>query len=188
MFTAVLGWVGTLGTFSAYLLVSQGRLRSESLAYAWLNAAGGLLGGTASALYGAWPSATSNFVWAALGLHAIAKHHRGSRLQGRSSDSARPVDGDAPCRPEAGSGSPQDEARRPLLNPGAAGARRGNRRQPLTGWRVRRRPASAGPQPVRPGQSGSRIPRRSPRRPGRRPVPVQSDVDRCLSSPDRVHR
>jgi hypothetical protein len=31
-----------------------------------------LLGGTAAALYGAWPSAVSNFVWAAVGLHTAA--------------------------------------------------------------------------------------------------------------------
>lgn len=72
MLTAVLGWVGTAGTFAAYLLLWKGRLTSGSLTYAALNAVGGLLGGTASALYGAWPSAASNAIWAVIGLQSAA--------------------------------------------------------------------------------------------------------------------
>ena len=36
--------------------------------YALLNVVGGLLGGTASLLYQAWPIAVSNFVWALVGI------------------------------------------------------------------------------------------------------------------------
>ena len=71
MLSAALGWLGMAGTFVAYLLLWRGRVASESLTYATLNAVGGLLGGTGSVLYGAWPSAASNFVWAAIGLHSI---------------------------------------------------------------------------------------------------------------------
>lgn len=67
---AALGWIGTAGTFMAYLLLWRGRVGTESMTYALLNALGGLLAGTASVLYGAWPSAASNFVWAAIGLQS----------------------------------------------------------------------------------------------------------------------
>ena len=71
MITAALGWLGMAGTFLAYVLLWKGRVSSESLAYALLNTAGGLLGGTASALYGAWPSVASNVVWALVGLQSV---------------------------------------------------------------------------------------------------------------------
>ena len=71
MVTAALGWLGMAGTFLAYVLLWKGRLSPESLAYALLNTAGGLLGGTASALYGAWPSVASNVVWALVGLQSV---------------------------------------------------------------------------------------------------------------------
>ena len=71
MLSAALGWLGMAGTFAAYLLLWRGRVASESLTYASLNAVGGLLAGAGSVLYEAWPSAASNFVWAAFGLHSI---------------------------------------------------------------------------------------------------------------------
>lgn len=80
MIAAALGWLGTIGTLVAYLMLTRGHLAASSLSYAMLNALGGLFGGAASAAYGAWPSATSNFVWAALGLHsaiaAVCRHRR----------------------------------------------------------------------------------------------------------------
>ena len=69
--TAALGWLGMGGTVLAYVLLSQGRVASESLSYALLNAVGGLLAGAASAMYGAWPSAASNILWATLGLQGV---------------------------------------------------------------------------------------------------------------------
>jgi hypothetical protein len=78
--TAALGWLGMGGTFLAYLLLSRGRLASESFTYAMLNAVGGLLGGAASVAYGAWPSAVSNLVWAMLGLQsAVVASRRSAR-------------------------------------------------------------------------------------------------------------
>lgn len=71
MLTAALGWLGMGGTFVAYLLLARGRLASESLGYALLNALGGILGGIASTLYGAWPSVASNVVWATIGIHSV---------------------------------------------------------------------------------------------------------------------
>ena len=71
MIAATLGWLGTGGTLFAYLMVSRGWLPAHSRRYATLNIVGGILGGTASALYGAWPSAASNFVWALVGLVTV---------------------------------------------------------------------------------------------------------------------
>lgn len=81
---AVLGWIGTAGTFVAYLLLWRGRVGSESLAYALMNAAGGVLAGAASVLYGAWPSAASNLVWAAIGLHSMLSALRRRRRARRA--------------------------------------------------------------------------------------------------------
>lgn len=73
MVAALMGWLGTAGTFLAYALLWRGRLTSESRRYAALNLAGGLLGGTACIIYGAWPSAASNLAWAALGMHSMIR-------------------------------------------------------------------------------------------------------------------
>ena len=76
MLAAALGWMGTAGTLVAYLMLSRGRLAAESRMYASLNMVGGLLGGAACVLYGAWPSAAANFAWAGLGLHGMIKAFR----------------------------------------------------------------------------------------------------------------
>lgn len=81
MLAAALGWLGTAGTFLAYAMLWRGRLTSESRLYAVLNMAGGLMAGSACALYGAWPSAASNLAWAALGLHSMIRAHRRRRLE-----------------------------------------------------------------------------------------------------------
>jgi hypothetical protein len=70
MLVAALGWLGTVGTFMAYAMLWKGSVTPESRRYAALNVAGGLMGGSACVLYGAWPSAASNFAWAALALYA----------------------------------------------------------------------------------------------------------------------
>ena len=57
MLADALGWMGTAGTFMAYVMLSRGRLAPESRTYALMNMVGGMLGGTACVLYGAWPSA-----------------------------------------------------------------------------------------------------------------------------------
>jgi len=81
MLAAALGWLGTAGTFLAYAMLWRGRLTSESRLYALLNMAGGLMAGSACALYGAWPSAASNFAWAALGVHGMVRTYRRRRLE-----------------------------------------------------------------------------------------------------------
>ena len=62
---AAMGWIGTVGTIGAYVMLSRGRWHSASLRYAALNGIGGLLAAGASAAYGAWPSVASNLLWSA---------------------------------------------------------------------------------------------------------------------------
>ena len=88
MLIATLGWLGTLGTFGAYLLLSRGWLATHSLTYSMLNVIGGLLAACASAAYGAWPSVVSNVVWAVVGLQAagqtlLEEHRAEQRLAER---------------------------------------------------------------------------------------------------------
>jgi hypothetical protein len=71
MVAAALGWMGTIGTITAYLMLSRGRMSSDSLRYSSMNFVGGLLGASATALYGAWPSVVSNVIWAAVAGHSM---------------------------------------------------------------------------------------------------------------------
>ena len=70
MIAAAMGWIGTIGTIGAYVMLSRGHWQSASLRYAALNGIGGLLCATASAAYGAWPSVASNVLWSAVALHS----------------------------------------------------------------------------------------------------------------------
>jgi hypothetical protein len=76
---ALLGWAGTLATFAAYVLISRGLLHSASPRYIWMNIVGGVLGATASTLYGAWPSVASNVLWAVIGVHTLVSRNASSR-------------------------------------------------------------------------------------------------------------
>ena len=70
MIASAMGWIGTIGSISAYVLLSRGQWDAMSLRYSALNGAAGLLAGTASVLYGAWPSAASNLLWSLIALHS----------------------------------------------------------------------------------------------------------------------
>jgi hypothetical protein len=84
MIATALGWIGTIGTFVAYLLVSRGHLNADSRRYGSLNMVGGLLGGSAAVVWGAWPSAASNFVWAIIGAATVySASHRSPLFAGR---------------------------------------------------------------------------------------------------------
>ncbi len=76
---ALLGWTGTLATFAAYVFISRGLLHTASRRYIWMNIVGGVLAGTASTMYGAWPSVASNALWAVIGVHALWSRSAGSR-------------------------------------------------------------------------------------------------------------
>lgn len=70
MIASAMGWIGTIGGISAYLLLSRGRWDATSLRYSLLNFIAGALAGTASALYGAWPSVGSNVLWCVIAIHS----------------------------------------------------------------------------------------------------------------------
>jgi hypothetical protein len=71
MIAAAMGWIGTVGTISAYVMLSRGRWQPASLRYAAVNGVGGLLAAAASAAYGAWPSVASNLLWSAVAVHSV---------------------------------------------------------------------------------------------------------------------
>jgi len=81
MITAVMGWIGTIGGISAYFLLTQGRWHATSLRYSALNGVAGVLAASASAVYGAWPSVTSNLVWCAIALHSALATLRARRAE-----------------------------------------------------------------------------------------------------------
>ena len=83
MIAAALGWVGTIGTISAYVLLSRGHWHATSLRYAALNAVAGFLGAAGSTMYGAWPSVASNLLWSCIAVHSMLLTHgerRAARL------------------------------------------------------------------------------------------------------------
>lgn len=81
MIAAAMGWIGAVGSLGAYVMLAQGRWHSASLRYSTINGIGGLLGATASATYGAWPSTAANLLWSGVAVHSVAVelHHRRSR-------------------------------------------------------------------------------------------------------------
>ena len=81
MIAAVMGWIGTLGSISAYVLLSRGRWHANSLRHCALNGLAGLLAGSASAMYGAWPSAVANLLWSLIAAYSAAVTVRRRRLQ-----------------------------------------------------------------------------------------------------------
>ncbi|MBS3182519.1 hypothetical protein [Leucobacter manosquensis] len=68
---SVLGWVGTLGTFVAYVLMLRGTWSPSTRAYLTLNTVGGLLAAGGALAYGAWPSFASNIVWGLMGAYGL---------------------------------------------------------------------------------------------------------------------
>jgi hypothetical protein len=73
--------MGTAGSIGAYLLLTRGRWQASSLRYAVLNGVAGLLGASASAVYGAWPSAVSNLLWTCISVQSAAVTLRERRSQ-----------------------------------------------------------------------------------------------------------
>ena len=69
MIAAAIGWIGTLGTIGAYVMLSRGYLHAASLRYVAINFVGGLLGAAASTAYAAWPSVASNLIWSGVAAH-----------------------------------------------------------------------------------------------------------------------
>ncbi len=78
----IIGWAAAAMMLSAYLLLTSGRLRSLSPAYQWLNVLSGAGFIVNSGWNGAYPSATLNFIWMAIGIYGLV---RGARVQPGSS-------------------------------------------------------------------------------------------------------
>jgi hypothetical protein len=74
----IIGWTAAVMMLSAYLLLTSGRLRSLSPAYQWLNVLSGAGFIVNSGWNGAYPSATLNLIWMAIGLYGL---FRGARVQ-----------------------------------------------------------------------------------------------------------
>ena len=81
MIASAMGWIGTIGSICAYLLLSRGQWDATSLRYSFLNLVAGALAGSASALYGAWPSVGSNVLWCAIAIHSAATTLRKRRAR-----------------------------------------------------------------------------------------------------------
>ncbi len=98
MIAAVLGWVGTVGTFGAYVLLSRGLWHATSLRYAALNGVAGLLGAIGSSLYGAWPSVVSNLLWSGVAAHSMVM----ICCERRAARGADPVEANTDPEPRTG--------------------------------------------------------------------------------------
>lgn len=95
MLEAILGWVGTAGSLVAYTLLVRGRLAPRSQLYLGMNAAAATLAGTASVIYGAWPSAASNFVWVIMSVYPAIADMRRRTTERRALRDIAIVDADA---------------------------------------------------------------------------------------------
>ncbi|MEB4613549.1 CBU_0592 family membrane protein [Leucobacter sp. M11] len=71
IYGSILGWLGTAGTLSAYVLIWRGWVSPTGKRYAALNTIGGILAGAGAFAFGAWPAVASNVVWAVIGIHGL---------------------------------------------------------------------------------------------------------------------
>lgn len=92
MIASAMGWIGTAGSICAYLLLSRGRWHATSLRYSLLNLVAGVLAGSASALYGAWPSVGSNVVWCAIAAQSAATTLRARRARSMLAEAVSSAD------------------------------------------------------------------------------------------------
>jgi hypothetical protein len=71
LFVEVAGWLGALLMLSAYVLLTVGRLKSQSPLYHWLNIISGAGLICNSGWNGAYPSVFINAVWLAIGFYGV---------------------------------------------------------------------------------------------------------------------
>jgi len=74
----IIGWIGAALILGAYLLLSSGRLRAETLTYHLMNILGALGFVINSGWNGALPSAAMNVVWMGIGVYAVRQLRRGA--------------------------------------------------------------------------------------------------------------
>jgi len=76
------GWIGAALILGAYILLSAGRLKGDSLAYQGMNvvgAAGFILN---SGYHGAIPSVAINVLWIGIGAFALWRIYKSARTAG----------------------------------------------------------------------------------------------------------
>jgi hypothetical protein len=73
----IIGWVAAAMMLAAYVLLTTGRLPSNSPVYQWLNVLSGAGFIVNSGWNGAYPSAFINVMWMAIGLYGV---FRGTRV------------------------------------------------------------------------------------------------------------
>ena len=76
----IIGWSAAAMMLSAYLLLTAGRLSSGSRTYQWLNVLSGAGFIINSGWNGAYPSASLNLIWMAIGLYGVFRGSRGRPL------------------------------------------------------------------------------------------------------------
>jgi hypothetical protein len=72
----VIGWTGAALILGAYLLLSTGKLRSDSVTYHLLNILGAAGFVINSGWNGALPSAVMNVVWIGIGVYALSQRRK----------------------------------------------------------------------------------------------------------------
>ena len=72
----LVGWVGAVLILLAYMLLSTGKLRAETLTYHLMNILGAAGFVVNSGWNGALPSAAMNAVWMLIGIYAVRHRHR----------------------------------------------------------------------------------------------------------------
>ena len=71
VFVELVGWIGAIMMLSAYVLLTLGRLKSQSPVYHWLNIVSGAGLIVNSGWNGAYPSVCINVVWLIIGLYGV---------------------------------------------------------------------------------------------------------------------
>jgi hypothetical protein len=72
----VIGWTGAALILGAYLLLSTGKLRSDSVTYHLMNILGAAGFVINSGWNGALPSAVMNVVWIGIGVYALSQRRK----------------------------------------------------------------------------------------------------------------
>ena len=76
----IIGWAAAVTMVVAYLLLTTGRLASNSARYQWLNVLSSVGFILNSGGNGAYPSAFLNIVWMAIGLYGLYRPARQAAL------------------------------------------------------------------------------------------------------------
>jgi len=74
----IIGWAAAATMLSAYMLLTSGRLSSNSGVYQWMNVLSGAGFILNSGWNGAYPSAFLNVIWMTIGIYGVI---RGSRAR-----------------------------------------------------------------------------------------------------------